>query len=927
MFLVWFAVAGLVIGLLRGGRVSRLGKLRLRGTWLIFLALVIQALIFPWGDRDPLINVGVQYLHVISYLPLLGFVYLNRRYWEIILMGVGIVLNLLVIVSNGGYMPASPFALEQAGDGGLARYLREHRVSGNVVLMSDDTRLNFLGDVLFLPPVFPFASAFSIGDFLLGLGIAAFLASRTVPTPRRDAAGDRERRFFVELLEKLLRAGSIPEIAETAIRHAIGLIPDARSGSFLWRDADRGVYRYVAAVGWDLKLLEGVEFKPEELLQELVGRGSDVIIIRNPLELHREHAHEVLRRFKDPRLMPKAFISVPIEYEGRIIGYFNIDSDDPDAFDEDDLSTMRDFKREIETVLALKLGQEELRESEERFRTLFERAPDAIYITDFEGNILDCNEAAARQTGYTREELLRMNIVRDLAVDGGPKEYVNERLERGETVVFEEEKRRKDGTTFYTEVAISPIAYRGQKAALSFNRDITWRKHQEERMLRLWRLSRDLFMSKEAGDICDKAVSLCRELLDAELCGIYLDHEEGYRLVSVSGGGTEGEKLPLFLDADGAHEAFAGEGTVVVPLSFEGERLGLFVVKVRDGAREGSRVLIELLALQVANVLQVVRYTRKLEEFADRLERLHYAVTRFNQCESERELCNVAVELLEGLLGFDYCALALREGEYLVPVSHSSKMPASLPRPFRLDEGLGGLTYREQKTFWGDDVRKVSAAKPVSADFRAFISVPVGDYGIIQIVSMKEGAFSPEDVKLVEILAQQLYEALKRVRLEREIREQAVKDPLTGLYNRRYYDLFVQLHLKELKDRPLGIAILDMDNFKAVNDLCGHVVGDKVLVELARILRDNVRDSDVVIRWGGDEFLILMPGATREEALKAVARLKRAVSSWTNILCPGVQVDITAGVSSWDPAGDRDLEEALKEADRELYARKSGIVS
>ncbi len=926
MFLIWFVAAGLIIGLLRGGRVSRLAKLRLRGTWLILLTLVIQALIFPWGEREALIRVGVQYLHIISYLPLLAFVYLNRRYWEIVLMGAGIVLNLMVILANGGYMPASPFALEQAGDRWLARYLEAHGVSGNVIVMGPDTRLNFLGDILFLPPTFPFASAFSLGDFLLGLGVAAFLASRTVSPTRRGRSWTVDQRFFVELLEKLSRAGSIPEIAETAIRYAIELIPGAKSGSFLWWDAERGVYRYVAAVGWDLKALEAVEFKPEELLQEHVGTRSEVVIIRRPLELHRKYAHEVLRRFEDPRLMPKAFISVPIEYEGRIIGYFNIDSDDPDAFDEEDLAVMRDFKREIETALALKLGQEELRESEERFRTLFEHAPDAIYITDFEGNILDCNEAAARQTGYTKEELLRMNIVRDLALEGEPKEHVNERLRRGETVVFEERKVRKDGSIFYTEVAISPIVYKGKEAALSFNRDITWRKHQEERMLKLWRLSRDLFMSKEPEDICRKAVSLCRELLDAECCAIYLKHENGYRLASVSGEGAAGEKLPLFLEAEGAQERLAGDNTTVIPLSFDGERLGLFAVKVREGGSAGTPVLIELLARQVANVLQVVRYTRKLEEFADRLERLHYAVTRFNQCESERELCEVAVELLESLLGFDYCALALREGDYLIPVSHSSKMPASLPRPFRLDEGLGGLTYREQRTFWGDDVRKVSGAKPVSPDFRAFISVPVGDYGIIQIVSMKEGAFSPEDVKLVEILAQQLYEALKRVRLEQEIRDQAVKDPLTGLYNRRYYDLFVQLHLKDLKGKPLGIAILDMDNFKAVNDLCGHVVGDKVLVELARILRDNVRDSDVVIRWGGDEFLILMPGATREEALKAVERLKKAVSSWTNVLCPGVQVDITAGVSSWDPAEGTDLEEALKEADRELYARKSGDI-
>ncbi|MGY4707941.1 diguanylate cyclase [Candidatus Bipolaricaulota sp. J31] len=921
MFLIWFAAAGLVIGLLRGGRISRLAELRLRGTWLVFLALVIQVLIFPWGDRDALIEVGVQYLHVISYLPLLGFVYLNRRYWEILLMGLGMALNLVVIVANGGYMPVSPFALEQAGESQLARYLQEHRVSGNVVVMGPDTRLNFLGDVLFLPPTIPFAAAFSIGDLLLGLGIASFLATRMLPSARRDRAEAIGRRFFVELLEKLSHASSIPEIAETAIKYALSLIPNAKRGSFLWWDNDRGVYKYVAAVGWDLEALQRVEFRPEELLQERVSKGSTVVVIRHPWELHRKCGHhEILRRFGDASLLPKAFISVPIEYKGRAIGYFNIDSDDPDAFSEEDLTVMQDFKQEIETALALKLGQEELRESEERFRTLFERAPDAIYITDLEGNILDCNEAATKQTGYTKEELLRMNIVRDLTLEGGFNGYFNEKLKRGETVIFEEKKVRKDGSVFYTEVAISPIVYKGKEAALSFNRDITWRKQQEEKMLKLWRLSRDLFMSRESEDICQKAASLCRELLDAEYCGIYLRYEDGYKLASASGGKVAREELPPYLETE--EDVDANNNTMAIPLSFEGERLGLFVVKLKDKGAGGLRVLVELLALQVANVLQVMRYTQKLEEFADRLEKLHHAVTRFNQAGTEKELCDIAVELLEGLLGFDYCELSLREGDYLVPVSRSSKMPASLPRPFRLDEGLGGLTYREQRTFWGDDVRKCSAAKPVSPDFRAFISTPVGDYGIIQIVSTKEGAFSPEDVKLVEIVAQQLYEALKRVRLEREIRDQAVKDPLTGLYNRRYYDLFIQLHLKELEGKPLGIAILDMDNFKAVNDLCGHVVGDKVLVELARILQDNVRDDDVVIRWGGDEFLILMPGATREEAVKVVERLREAVSRWSNNLCPGVQVEITAGVSSWDPEEGRDLEEALKEADRELYARK-----
>ncbi|MDD5453808.1 MAG: DUF5317 domain-containing protein [Candidatus Bipolaricaulis sp.] len=189
MPLLWAVGIGIVAGLIRRGNLVNLGQLRLRAPWLILIALVIQVLIFPVGSRGPLIPVGTAYLHLVSYASLAAFIGLNRRYPEFLIMGVGLVLNLIVIAANGGYMPASAMALDRAGLSDVAAALREGGQSGNTILMGEGTRLNFLGDFLYLPARVPLASAFSIGDVVLGLGLAVLLARRMVSRARPNHQG------------------------------------------------------------------------------------------------------------------------------------------------------------------------------------------------------------------------------------------------------------------------------------------------------------------------------------------------------------------------------------------------------------------------------------------------------------------------------------------------------------------------------------------------------------------------------------------------------------------------------------------------------------------------------------------------------------------------------------------------------------------
>jgi len=176
MFLLWAVLLGLLLGLLRRGSLANLGRLELRGLWLILPALLIQILIFPLGPHEPIVKVGTPYLHLLSYLFLLAFIFLNRRYFEILIMGIGLVLNFVVIAANGGYMPASAEALRRAGMEDIAAILEQGLYHGNTVLMSPETRLNLLGDWLYLPAVVPLANAFSIGDLFLALGIVLLLA-------------------------------------------------------------------------------------------------------------------------------------------------------------------------------------------------------------------------------------------------------------------------------------------------------------------------------------------------------------------------------------------------------------------------------------------------------------------------------------------------------------------------------------------------------------------------------------------------------------------------------------------------------------------------------------------------------------------------------------------------------------------------------
>jgi hypothetical protein len=175
LFLVAILI-GLVVGLLCGGRLSHLARLRLRWLWLVPLSLVIQLLIFPLFSEAPLLPYATAPLHVLSYALAGLWLIVNLRVIPLVVIGIGALANFLVVAANGGRMPASIAALRAAGWSTTADHLASQGRYGNVVLMGETTRLNWLGDYLYLPSWVPFSTAFSVGDVLVMVGLVWLIA-------------------------------------------------------------------------------------------------------------------------------------------------------------------------------------------------------------------------------------------------------------------------------------------------------------------------------------------------------------------------------------------------------------------------------------------------------------------------------------------------------------------------------------------------------------------------------------------------------------------------------------------------------------------------------------------------------------------------------------------------------------------------------
>ena len=200
--------------------------------------------------------------------------------------------------------------------------------------------------------------------------------------------------------------------------------------------------------------------------------------------------------------------------------------------------------------------------------------------------------------------------------------------------------------------------------------------------------------------------------------------------------------------------------------------------------------------------------------------------------------------------------------------------------------------------------------------------------GVLNLVMAPNTVFSGDEIRLLQTIGDQYCAAIERARLYEEAERMATIDPLTGLNNRRCFFDMAQIEFERALryQHPVSIIMLDIDFFKNVNDSHGHLIGDAVLKIIADRCRMVLRSSDKIGRYGGEEFVILLPQTALSMAEKTAERIRKLVCD-RPLLIENVKINMTVslGVSCMDEESSLTLEQVLDQADQALYqAKQSG---
>ncbi len=248
----------------------------------------------------------------------------------------------------------------------------------------------------------------------------------------------------------------------------------------------------------------------------------------------------------------------------------------------------------------------------------------------------------------------------------------------------------------------------------------------------------------------------------------------------------------------------------------------------------------------------------------------------------------------------------------------------------RLEEGVTGWVAAHKKPLCNvspdPDFPNLEALRSV---FNSCLAVPllVGTtvVGVVTLYSNTRNAYTDEHIRLMEAIAPHSAAAISNAIVYEETQEDAFTDPLTGLPNIRYFNTYFDEELKRAKrlGYPVSLLMMDLERFKAVNDRYGHRNGDMLLLEVGKLLRGQLRKSDICLRYGGDEFLAILPGVDKRTTRQTIRRIQALFDEkpLLNIDGNDVLVGISIGVSTF-PADGLDPDMLVAIADRDMYGNK-----
>lgn len=531
----------------------------------------------------------------------------------------------------------------------------------------------------------------------------------------------------------------------------------------------------------------------------------------------------------------------------------------------------------MKDISSRKRAEKKFRVNRNRYRTIFNSAPIGFMLEDKKGNILEVNQILCNKLGYSKAELEGYNILDKIVIKENQKEAVKniERIIKGEELEFDVQTLTKSGQIKdYHLKETSIVLPDGSKGILSMQLDISKRKKLENNL-------------KENNNLLNSVL----ESIQDGIAVINPDLSIRYTNSTMKKWFENTEKLENKKCFYGFYEKETDCDNCPIKKSLKSGKMESSIKKM---PADFELDFIEIYSYPIYNqeenkITGVVEFVKDISE-------------RLNK-QQELKMINFSID------NADLIIFRVNPEGVIEYANETSFKKLGYSREeligLEIEEIIVNNHYIENEEYWS----KLKEAKSLKQ--RSKYLTKNGKYLPVEVTSQY---FKYADKEYEFIFAQNIS---KRIQREKEIEYLAYRDTLTDLYNRKFFE--AELAKKNIKEElPLSIIMSDLNGLKIINDSYGQDMGDKLLIQTAKLLKKVTRKNDVLARYGGDEFTILLPQTDNETAKKIVKKIK--ITSREEKIS-GVPLSISLGTATKEFA-DQKISKIIKKAEDNMYQNK-----
>lgn len=733
---------------------------------------------------------------------------------------------------------------------------------------------------------------------------------RSISGQKRSRSFSLEQRYFHQDGSQLWVNVTLSVVSNDAgePQYLIGVvedISDRKYGEELLQDSEerfQAIFEQ-AAVGMEICTLEGRFFRLNQKFCDIVGYSRIELLERTFQDItHPDDLPESLE-------LKRRLLAGEIPYYS--LEERHVRKDQSIVWVNMMLSLMRDptgepkyFIGVVEDISARKQAEVALRESEERFRSMFENHKSIMLLIEPEtGEIIDANQAAENFYNRAQTDLCGLTIfdLNQFPKDRVEQDLIEARLELKNTFVVPH--KLADGEVRWVEVYSSPIEYQGKQLLFAIIHDITDRKEAEEAL----KESRHFVQQ-----IADSTPNILYLYDLIEQRNVYVNHEittilgytpEEFQTLEVSQFETlvHPEDYTHFTKHLCQFQTARTENIYELEYRMQHANGQWRWLYRRDTlfnrTEEGKPKQILGTATDITERKQMEgqlqQANQQLQSWVNQLEVRNHEMKLLRQmsdflqaCLTVEEAYRAIADLLKPL--FPNCSggiFVLNPSSSLVEAVatwgdnlHSETL-FTPHECWSLRRGLLHDAERTRPSLFCQHVHKHSSP----AETLCVPMMAQGEtMGLLYLCSPNAGEFSESNHQLARTVSEHLSLALANLKLRETLHNQSIRDPLTGLFNRRYMEESLQreIYRADRGKHPLGIVMIDVDHFKRFNDTWGHEAGDLVLRELSRFLQGSIRASDIACRYGGEELTLIFPEMTLEETCQRAEEIRQGVKQF-----------------------------------------------